>query len=800
MIGQTVSHYRILEKLGGGGMGVVYKAEDAKLHRFVALKFLPEGLVKDHQSLQRFKREAQAASSLNHPHICTIHDIDEHEGQPFIAMEFLEGQTLKHRIVGTPFETDELLDLAIQIADGLETAHAKGIVHRDIKPANIFMTARGQAKILDFGLAKLSRRGRRGTEDFGVSAFPTATADEHLTSPGVALGTVAYMSPEQARGEDLDARTDLFSLGVVVYEMATGHQAFSGKTSALLFDAILHREPVSPVRLNPELPLKMEEIINKALEKDRHLRYQTAADLHTDLQRLKRDTQSGHSAAVTADSERRPRRSWWVGAWARRGLGALAVGAIAASLYLLVAGRPPPLDSVAVLPFANASHDPDTEYLSDGITESLITALSQLPRLRVMARGTVFSYKGQQLDPRKAGRDLRVDAVVTGRVTERAGTLIVEADLINVADGSELWGEQYHRRPADILAVQEDIAREIAQKLRVRLSGEEKKRLAKRYTDNPQAYQLYLKGKYHSSKFTKEGLVKGIEYFHRAIALDPNYALAYEGVAYYYVTFEDLLLPSRDAMPKAREAAEKAVELDSDLPEAHTALGIVHFFYDWNWPAAERDLNRAIELNATHAPAHEFYGWYLVALGRADEGIAENQRAQELDPLSVEINLILGQSLYFARRYDEAIEQLRKTLELDPNFWIAHTFLGCAYEQKGELSAATTEFQEAMRLADDLPWTVAELARAHALGAKRPEAQKLLAQLVAQYQSSDIGAYNVAMIFAGLGERDRAFQWLEKAYEDRTWFLADLKVDPEADGLRSDPRFPDLLRRVGLPP
>jgi serine/threonine protein kinase/Tfp pilus assembly protein PilF len=790
MIGQTISHYRILEQLGAGGMGVVYKAHDSRLDRALALKLLPEKLAQQPQALERFRREARAASALNHPGICTIYDIGEEDGRAFIAMEFIDGETLRAHIHGQALGLEETLKLGIEIAEALDAAHTEGIIHRDIKPANIFVTKRGQVKVLDFGLAKLVPKGVAGGDGdvAGESSDSTSIV-------GIISGTPSYMSPEQIRGDDLDARTDIFSLGLVLYEMATGRQAFGGGTGGAIIEAVLTRPPVSVRTINPGTPPRLEEIIDKTLQKDRDQRYQRAADVLADLQQLKRDTETGQRA-VEGNTEsvlalNPDPLSATVKQESRTSTG--QTGTRPARVSKVVG-------SLAVLPFENVSRDPENEYLSDGIPGSLINILATVPRLRVIAQSTVVRYKGRTIDPQAVGRELNVQAVLTGRMMQSGSSLRIGTELVDVATGSQLWGAQFDRKAGDIFAIQDEMSSEISEKLRLQLSRSEKKRLVKRHTEDADAYRLYLQGRHHWNRWTEDGFYKAIGYFGQAIEKDPSYALAYTGLAESYVLLGwNSYLPAKDAFPRGKAAAMTALQLDPDLGEAHTPLAAALWLYDWKWQDAESEFNRSLELSPAYPTANHWYAEYVMTMGRQAEAIARMKNSQELDPLSLIISVAIGWACYMARRYDDAVEQLLRTVDLDPNYPITYWILGLLYRKTGRYDLAISAGEKGVELSGGSPMMRAALAHTYGESGRAAEARQVLSDLTELGKHRYVAPHFCAGIYIGVGEYDRALECLEKSYQEHCHWLIYLHIDPSMDALRGSPRFQELAKRVGLP-
>jgi serine/threonine-protein kinase len=786
--GFCLGPYEILAPLGAGGMGEVYKARDTKLDRDVAIKVLPQSVAVDPDTLARFEREAKAVAALSHPNILAIFDFGTHEGIAYAVMELLEGETLLGKLDAGPIPQKQAVDYALQIARGLSAAHEKGIVHRDLKPDNLFVTRDAHLKILDFGLAKRIEAIAPGEE----TNAPTASGH---TQPGTVMGTVGYMSPEQVRGLPVDHRSDIFSFGAIFYELLSGRRAFKRDTVSDTMAAIMRDEPPELSEAGRNISPALGHIVRHCLEKDRDSRFQSARDIAFALG----ESLSGSAAAPATPAAHPPRsRAFRPLLWAA-GVAVLAALA-AAALWLHSGARA--IDSLAVLPFVNAGGDPNAEYLSDGITESLINSVSQIPGIKVISRASAFHYKGKDVGAKTVGRELGVRAVLTGRIVQRGDALSIRAELVDARDDTHVWGDQYDRRLSDILTVQEEIARDISGKLRQRLTGEEKKRLTRRYTENPEAYALYLKGRYHWNKRTGQDLQKGIGYFQQAIEKDPAYALAYAGLADSYVILNQWGgLPSSETFPKAKAAALKALEVDDTLAQAHATLASVHESFNWDFSAAEKEFRRAIELDPKYPTVHHWYSLLLSWLGRHEQAIAEAERANELDPLSPIISNLRAAVFYNSRQYDRAIKAARKTLELDKGFSPALFSLGWALEQKKMYPEAIVALEEAARLSGRSIQAIAGLGHAYAVSGRREEAMRLIEELKVWSERGYDPLANIALVHAGLGQNDEAMRWLEKAYQARSAWLIQLalKVDSRWDALRSDARFQDLLRRIGFP-
>jgi eukaryotic-like serine/threonine-protein kinase len=831
--GTHLGRYVVHSLLGAGGMGEVYLAKDTKLDRHVALKILRPTATANPERLSRFVQEARAAAALNHPNIAHIYEVGEADGLNFMAMEFIDGETLREKIHRQPPDLRKVIRYLQHVAEGLGKAHAAGIVHRDLKPENIMITRDGHAKILDFGLAKLVEPQPALA---GQAPSEVATAIlQHRSTPGTVLGTVGYMSPEQAQGKtnEIDHRSDIFSFGCILYEGITGHKAFEGKDAIDSLNKII-REPIKPIaEFRPDVPNHLQRIIRRCLAKDPEERYQTIKDIALELRELRRDLTSELEASVppfNSISKKRQDHQFTADAQLARQahlssaeflfseirqhksvatvLSVIIFAIVAVVVWLLVFHSPAAaqIDSIAVMPFVNESGNPDIDYLSDGLTESLINSLSQIPKLSVKARSSVFTYKGKQFTPQQVAKALAVQAILNGRVSQRSDQVILNVELVNAQTGNQIWGEQYNRTMTDLLSLQSEIASDVSSKLKSRLTAPEQQKIAKNYTQNTEAYQLYLRGRYHWNKRTAADIRKSIEYFEQAIDKDPTYGLAYAGLAEAYILIPDYYGESpHDAYPKARAAALKAIEIDGTLAEAHNALAAVKENYDWNFADAEAEWQRTIALNPNYATAHQWYGEELMSMGRNAEALTELRRAQELDPLSLIINGVLGVAYKQNGQDEKGIEQLKKTLEIDPNFARTHLFLAVAYQSTDRFEEAADEYARMFELMG-APHEAALRFSASVKNAFGTAGPKGFWRTMAESLSSTPGLVPepgpppavLASFWTQAGDTDKAFALLEKAYEQRDEGMLRLK-DPIFDPIKSDPRFKDLLRRVGLP-
>jgi len=769
MVGKVISHYRILEKLGEGGMGVVYKAEDIKLKRTVALKFLPPHFSADDEVRERFINEAQAASALNHTNICSIHAIEEFEKQQFIDMEFVEGKTLGVLLNEKELSLKEVVDIALQITEGLNAAHKKGIVHRDIKPDNIMVTGDNLVKIMDFGLAKLKGSSK-------------------LTKTYSTLGTLSYMSPEQARGEEVDQRSDIFSFGAVLYEMITGRRPFKGEHEAAIMYSVMNETPEPLARYKAEVPEELQRVVDKSLTKERVKRYQHADEIVADL----RSAEPKLSRNIVTVSHR-SKAPWIV---------ASVVAVLAGiGIYLFYPKSGPTSansKTIAVLPFNNLSGNQEDEYFSDGITEDILAQLSKIADLNVISRTTMMQYKSTKKPLKEIGKELNAGVVLEGSVRHSGNRIRIASQLIDAGTDRHLWAETYDRDMQDVFAIQSDVAKEIAAALKAKFLPTEKERIEKKQTENTEAYQLFLLGRFYWNKRHLDDHKTAIGYFKQAIQKDPGYAMAYAGLASTYGLLPQYGLMPGEYIPIAEAAAEKALALDTTLAEAHAVLGMIAGEYKWDWAVGEKQYLQAIELNPSYPTAHQWYAGHLSYFGRFDEALLEIQRAHDLDPLSLIINMSLGDVFYYMRQYDKAMEQYNKTLALDENFAWGHYCLGEVYEARGKFSEAIAEYQKTRTLARGGTVGISNLGHAYAKSGRKDEALKLLDELARFSEQGYSVTFDIASVYSGLGEKNKTFEWLEKAYEERSIGLTGLAIDPYWDDFRSDPRFIALLERMGF--
>jgi eukaryotic-like serine/threonine-protein kinase len=789
MIGQTLGHYRVLEKIGAGGMGIVYRARDEHLDRDVALKILPAGALADDASRKRLRKEALALAKLNHPNIETIYEFDTQNGTDFLVVEYVPGKTLADRLVGRTLPEKEVVTLGMQIAAALEEAHNRGIVHSDLKPGNIAITARGQAKVLDFGLAKLLPH-----KDEMTSAT--------LTDTQAGAGTLPYMSPEQLQGEPVDARSDVYTTGAVLYEMTSGRRVFVEELPSRLIDAILHQPPVAPRALNSRISLDLERIILKCLDKDPTRRYQSAKELLVDLQRL--DTASSTHTTPSTPSPPVWRRVTRLAAYG--GAGLLTIAVLMTGLNaggwrdrLMWWMAPPRIKSLAVLPLENLSHDPEQEYFADGMTEALITDIAKIRTLRVISRTSVMRYKEMKKPLSQIARELNVDAVIEGSVQRSGDKVRIVAKLIDARRDRNLWTESYQSDLSDVLALEGNVARAVAGEVQVQLTQQESASLSKSRTVKPRAYESYLQGRYFWNKRTPGDLNTAIKSFNEAIEIDPTYALAYVGLADTYSLLSVYgEVPPREAMPLAKAAANRALEIDDTVAEAQAALADIQWAYDWDSTKAETGFRHALALDPNYASAHQWYAVFLSNHGRHAEAIAEIERARELDPLSLIIQANAGFDYYYARQYEQAIQVLQRAAEREPNFWVFHLMLGQTHLAMGRIAEATSEFEKAKSLSPENIRVSSMLGLAYARTGRQAEARKLVEEMFSLSRKRYVSPALIAIVQIGLGEKDKAFDWLDKAYTDRSDWMIFLKTDPLFDPLRADSRFGDLLRRVGF--